>query len=96
MGKYDMIMMGPDRIISLLGPHSLKIPPLEIDPVYVLLLYSTVPAELRLFLCAMNRDSILTKPERVSVGSDLTRFSNDSGMRHPHTPLICAPVCSRV
>ena len=61
--KTQQGWLGPDRIDSVPNHYSLIIPSYEIDSLYVLLLHSKVPAEMRLFLCVIKRDSILVEPE---------------------------------
>ena len=55
--------LGPDRIDSVAGHHSLITPPYEIDSLYVLLLYSKVPAGMCSFihvvLSARSRSAVM-------------------------------------
>ena len=61
--KAQQGWLGSDPINSVSGHHSLIIPSYEMDSLYVVLLYSKVPAEMRLDLRVINRDSTLTEPE---------------------------------
>ena len=81
--KTQQGLLGPDRIDFVPGHHSVIISSYEIDSLYVLLLYSKVLAELRLVLRVINRDSILTEPERDRVG---TSFVIIRGCDTPQTP----------
>ena len=53
---------------------------------YVLLLNSKVQAEMRLVFCVINRDSILSEPERDRVRPGFEIFGAVI-----HKPLLCAP-----
>ena len=62
------------------------------DSLHVLLLYSKVLAEIQLVLRVINRDSMLTEPERDRVGPG---FEITGGVTPP-SPLICAPAGTKV